>query len=1149
MGSRCNRYFSSSVPKRLSLWVALLILVPGQRISADSAVYESWSEADRQGWVMQDASVEGFEGAVEVTGDGIRVLDDQGEVARTAMLRHDEPFVPTGDCVRVDFTLALRELGTVDDSSAQYSSAYLYFSFNGVGLDLHVTGDRFIFDPQWGQYQMARSDADVQVFSFLLDTRRKLVRVLQDGRPLGLYRAYDLPEPGIRVTAQGSAQKAADILIQRIEISDAEWDNAPHTDPVAYQQREVLPAEWPTQQRDPRNTNHSPLKGTSTALEVINEIPIGGDGLADTFVADLTGDGAAEIIVRFGGRWRAYSLAGELLWQRTGGGAIVGLYDLDGDGRNELVLNPLVALDAATGEQKYAVTLGDDGEPVAMGCWQFADLNARSNSPGMRDMVEPLRRTYGNGSGMQAIFFPSHGDEGYVYSFVPGEPAGRRELTFPIAEAARGFTPSLALADVDDDSLPEIVCVTYDRAYAISLRDGRPRMFHYWTSGRCYAELVVSDIDDDPYPELIVQATNLREHLSVLDNDGLNLNFRWQHFYEQNYPQNNKDYVTCFGSVQDFDGDGDIEIVQSLYNDTGDERWHTLLIDAQSGGVERDLPDVKIIAVTSAAAGDDTSWLILTRAASRTTFSGLEAHHVEAGRTFAISVTGSLLRETSSRDVPINIGITGGWPSSRPMTPPGLDDNQLLMVDGRSLAIVTLPKGDDDVVDVHPLLSIPQEGAFTVRRVTDVNGDGTLDALVSSGTDRTLRVYSGGTGAEIVSLPAGGARRMAIAARLRPDDEQLTVLVVDWRNHLQAWTELTSEPRMLWEKPIVPRRGIAGPATVSVLDIEGDGTREILTGLSDSRAALLDPDGNVIRQWTLDHPVYDWAYGNFNGDDVTDLAVMTSPRVTEYRTFMLDPASTDDTPIWSRELGTYYGFPAVHDANGDGIDDIILRYFFMRHILDGRNGIDLQPVSWIQGYHCPAVVFPWGDDGEAALLMSGGGFTHRLERLDGSAVWSEPRSEQHRRGAIGDFDGDGSIDSAAQTIGNRYTLDQFKPYEQSFHRHLFVWDVASGEQRGQIELPGAIMEGLASADLDGDGRDEILAGTDNGRLLVVGFEDGDLTIESSRDFGAAVGRPVVVDVDLNGDPEVLVGSADGRLYVLGERSTGSEASGVDRGSP
>src|SRR5262245_37124996 len=88
----------------------------------------------------------------------------------------------------------------------------------------------------------------------------------------------------------------------------------------------------------------------------------------------------------------------------------------------------------------------------------------------------------------------------------------------------------------------------------------------------------------------------------------------------------------------------------------------------------------------------------------------------------------------------------------------------------------------------------------------------------------------------------------------------------------------------------------------------------------------------------------------------------------------------------------------------------------------------------------------------------------------------------------------------------------------------------SGE-RWHFDL-GRPISRLVAADLDGDGRMEVLFGGDDGKLHALGERDDKPRLLWSVSLGRRVGEPVLTDLDGDGRPEILVAAEDGRLYCL-----------------
>jgi hypothetical protein len=81
-----------------------------------------------------------------------------------------------------------------------------------------------------------------------------------------------------------------------------------------------------------------------------------------------------------------------------------------------------------------------------------------------------------------------------------------------------------------------------------------------------------------------------------------------------------------------------------------------------------------------------------------------------------------------------------------------------------------------------------------------------------------------------------------------------------------------------------------------------------------------------------------------------------------------------------------------------------------------------------------------------------------------------------------------------------------------------------------VELDEKIQRGVALADFDGNGKDDIVCGTDDERIYLI-YDDGTVAegfpFEANGDFRTA---PVVIDV--NGSKTILAGSRDNSFYAL-----------------
>jgi hypothetical protein len=159
-------------------------------------------------------------------------------------------------------------------------------------------------------------------------------------------------------------------------------------------------------------------------------------------------------------------------------------------------------------------------------------------------------------------------------------------------------------------------------------------------------------------------------------------------------------------------------------------------------------------------------------------------------------------------------------------------------------------------------------------------------------------------------------------------------------------------------------------------------------------------------------------------------------------------------------------------------------------------------------------------DGREEILIGGcfGGFG--LLRDDYTIVWwmQTPFTDMMLRlPGVADVFGDGNL-----CVGICRSNGVFHCLEGTTGRTLWSIDLKTNAAD------------VVTCDIDGDGREEFIVGTTDGRLLAIGVdESGQGTIRWSVPFGYALGSPVVADVDGDGASEVLVVTGDGSLVCIG----------------
>jgi outer membrane protein assembly factor BamB len=763
-------------------------------------------------------------------------------------------------------------------------------------------------------------------------------------------------------------------------------------------------------------------------------------------------------------------------------------------------------------------------------------------------------------------------------SFGTGEPVGRCyawrdgrwEQVWETEPVQLAFSPRPIAGDFDGDGNVEVAILPWDLLWIFDGQTGHLEERCALSGGRNYGFYGAYDLDGDGKSEFVVLA-DFAKHVDVIGYRSGALERLWNLDVELGIQDPQKVLRVNPNPVADVDGDGKLEVLVSLWDGHDDGRWHVTVHDGMTGAIKHDLADELLQGVVDVT-GDGVSELLTVRTVGRNA-SPYGAVMVRSCR--GEGVTTLWEREgaawqTWDRPLPLNVnsGATLGqrdvlWREIAErarvvlaQTAPATSDSVFLSV------LEWGESGLEPVVEIAgpalEALGMDEEGNLLLSSGTLPGASGSV--VIGSGRGRVLAARprrdvpgpvivgrSPGTDWPVIVAQGGGEEMVAFHAPA-DGDEQGTEL---WRHqgwgqginwYWGTWHPLADG----WESPpsAAVKNQVLGPVLV---DLSGDGGRQCLyatvapTGCARLEAVDL-VTGDVVWRHDLSDlpgtiPIWNtggillWRAGRFTDLEKQDV-VLTVRRGIMHSEEIRMLRGRDGSQLWRRQRQSTYedgigGVLTVADYTGDGLDEVLSYYSSSKEIynvLRGETGEDVR--CWVQGIapcaNYDGAIGIAGDmlgDGETSLFLANTvtGLATRGDLM----VWATGRSDSPKcLPAFGDLDGDGRLE--AVVVENAEGFD------------VVCYDVAGGEVEWRLPaLAETAPAGSASADVDGDGRDEALFVVDK-TLYCFGLPRREVqgALLWQIDLPAAVGPPTVADVDGDGRLSILLAGSDGYVYCV-----------------
>lgn len=769
--------------------------------------------------------------------------------------------------------------------------------------------------------------------------------------------------------------------------------------------------------------------------------------------------------------------------------------------------------------------------------------------------------------GLQVVCFGAHmgtgKSTGHLFAFDQGASKGRQVWRTELKDY---YSPSLVVADVDADGTLDVVTSPHYRVQVFDIQTGQLKFEIPWQTGRNYGYLGAFQLDETPELEIIV-ICDFVLHVDMLRVEKGAGKQVWGHRYViENAPGARRKFLHVGPHpVTDVDGDGQREIVYNLLNDTGDEKWHVMVLNPLTGETEADLPGFFLSGIKDMD-GDGSAEIIGTPT------SGNRPRRLDRVEIVKIKEGTPAVWLSRENDRVPRANVSMSMPAHEAtlaedghLAPACLDVDK----DGLEELIVLEGSSSSEQTSRVAALGASPEGQPAEKWAFAVSSDVELFAL-SPGMEYPLvlrdmvngdriDVLAPGAGAKRSNEKPGGFATSPIATDVDTDD-RTEIVVPTSRDTVQCLRmpeDPAKPPVLLWEVPGLamtqsPGYLLPGRNGVVAADLNGDGKKEILVsgkGAEESACLIcLDSEGQALwshafencRAGGVEAGVDAWSPGQFRKDKGLDVWVgFHRHSRNSGESACLDGRT--GALLWHRELVTAESpeghqampagdaMPGIADGDGDGLEEIYLASYVVCAGIEGDTGELGSPQVFMPSKDCfgqwvaysVPVPVDFTGDGRPEIYLNSGSYARGARAsmtLEGKPFWATfTQNETGSAGlqALADVNGDVIPDVGCDGLD----------------KHILCLNGRDGSTLWQVDTTYPCTSNLAAGDVDGDGEPEFLFvdGTD---LKALKGRSGALAWSLPVAGG---GPPVLADVDSDGKLEILLVSADGHLKVIDQK--------------
>jgi hypothetical protein len=898
-----------------------------------------------------------------------------------------------------------------------------------------------------------------------------------------------------------------------------------------------LPTDWPTFRHDWQLTGIFPVQGKFTvAPRIAWSIDLGATPAPSERprIADLDGDGLPEILLNRHDRLVCMDRRGKTLWEAKDlpQTKITDIRPLAGTGANGI----LVWTDTGLEMTRWIIS-GITGKATKL--YSMNDVFGTEERIGkiLPDVQGEQLCAWWSGEIPGKQFTGNMHADGFIFSFENGieNPVKR------FAQSMEGvlYKPKHLFADYDGDGRKEMIIVSHQQAWFFDIATNTLKLKLQWPMIRTYtATLALLPPENGAAASLFSINSHIPgvERIDIVNGEA---KVAWRYIAGGVADQYQTQVKIASGAPDPYvrlGADGRLYALATITNEHGDGKPWFCVIDGVDGKKVHEESDVTVKCYDDLD-GDGRLELLLQAGTDLRVANWVDGKFVDRWRG---SGAEALLMPVPSEG---DLGRSDGGNPAVWRVAPG--DKRFLMRLSEGVYACTLELDGVkrcDVIPEHEALQNipnPKPPEETVVREGD-------NVVVRRGNDIVFQ-YAVRTEISYLAPPA-------LVADL---GSERRVIVKDASDALVSFSAKGDDKKVLLTKSF---------GDPSVCDMDGNGSNELVSGFTDDTGkpacAIVDATGKVLRSFGLIENstalrvgpsgslgpgrgrwisvYYERAVGNRNG------VVIYDGKTGEQHWLRDDFQSASAAYGEDKKVKFVMHIPtAIFDYDGDGADDILAASENFYGIVSVAKKQDITPLLVFSDYvpgHWQAYASPIAVSLTAKAAPSV--FHHRafsnaiLTSIEGTPTWHWGLSRNATASSwpgFADFDGDGTREIVQTRVdGLLRAFDAAASGEkcpQCPPEQALTEMNHGGHVRWEKSFSPPVSD-LASGDLDGDGKGEVIFGTGDGRLYSLGEIDGKPSIEWEYDFGRTTGSPILADVDNDNTIEILVPVEDGRLVCL-----------------